>query len=174
MKDLIARLRSEAVNWSATCGELFDEAADALERDMEDFAFIERVIDMSDAREAIREKLEKRMISDREQPQMHQGLPVHGYKPQDPEKVALVNRGKLIEELAMRWLDDLNDAFGLKPPLTDPRMVAIAKTQMQGAFMWAARSVFQPGRITTPDEELLQAIKGDMDAARTDADDGGD
>jgi hypothetical protein len=29
---LVERLRSEAVNWSATCGDLFDEAADEIER----------------------------------------------------------------------------------------------------------------------------------------------
>lgn len=32
MSDLIERLRSEAVNWSATCGDLFGEAADEIER----------------------------------------------------------------------------------------------------------------------------------------------
>jgi len=31
MSDLIERLRREAVNWSASCGDLFDEAATALE-----------------------------------------------------------------------------------------------------------------------------------------------
>lgn len=29
---LLERLRSEAVNWSATCGDLFGEAADEIER----------------------------------------------------------------------------------------------------------------------------------------------
>lgn len=29
---LLSRLRREAVNWSATCGDLFDEAADEIER----------------------------------------------------------------------------------------------------------------------------------------------
>ena len=29
---LLERLRAEAVNWSATCGGLFDEAADEIER----------------------------------------------------------------------------------------------------------------------------------------------
>jgi hypothetical protein len=32
MTDIIGRLRSEAVNWSATCGDLFGEAADEIER----------------------------------------------------------------------------------------------------------------------------------------------
>jgi hypothetical protein len=31
MSDLMERLRSEAVNWSASCGHLFDEAADRIE-----------------------------------------------------------------------------------------------------------------------------------------------
>jgi len=30
--DLLERARSEAVNWSATCGRLFDELADEIER----------------------------------------------------------------------------------------------------------------------------------------------
>ena len=29
---LVDRLRAEAVNWSATCGALFDEAADEIDR----------------------------------------------------------------------------------------------------------------------------------------------
>ena len=31
MSDIVERLRSEAVNWSASCGHLFDEAADRIE-----------------------------------------------------------------------------------------------------------------------------------------------
>ena len=31
MTDLMKNLRSEAVNWSASCGKLFDEAADRIE-----------------------------------------------------------------------------------------------------------------------------------------------
>jgi hypothetical protein len=31
MNDLMERLRSEAVNWSASCGDLFNEAADRIE-----------------------------------------------------------------------------------------------------------------------------------------------
>lgn len=30
--DLLERARSEAINWSATCGRLFDELADEIER----------------------------------------------------------------------------------------------------------------------------------------------
>lgn len=30
--DIVERLRSEAANWSATCGDLFGEAADDIER----------------------------------------------------------------------------------------------------------------------------------------------
>lgn len=32
MSDIVERLRSEAANWSATCGDLFGEAADEIER----------------------------------------------------------------------------------------------------------------------------------------------
>ena len=32
MTDIVERLRAEAVNWSATCGDLFAEAADEIKR----------------------------------------------------------------------------------------------------------------------------------------------
>ena len=76
----------------------------------------------------------------------HEGLPVAGYTPQSQERIDLVNRGKAIEEVLMRHLDDLK---GL--PNMDPRMVALAVTHLQTASMWAARAVFQPGRLTDAD-----------------------
>ena len=75
----------------------------------------------------------------------HKGLPVHGYKPQSEDSVAMVNYGKEVEELVLRWLDTLGEYSQY-----DQRMVALARTNMQTGFMWAARSVFQPSRISLP------------------------
>jgi hypothetical protein len=78
----------------------------------------------------------------------HSGLPVSGYKPQSDERVALVNENKALEERVLRQLDamrDWNNAF-------DQRMVSIAYTGIQEAFMWANRAVFQPGRVKLPED----------------------
>jgi hypothetical protein len=77
----------------------------------------------------------------------HAGLPVAGYVPQTDEKVQTVNRAKEIEERALRHLDDLK-----KRPDVDQRMVAIAFTGIQEAFMWANRAVFQPSRVKLPED----------------------
>lgn len=77
----------------------------------------------------------------------HTGLPVAGYQPQTDDKVQTVNRAKELEERVLRHLDALaND------PNTDKRMVAIARTGIQEAFMWANRAVFQPARIKLPED----------------------
>lgn len=71
------------------------------------------------------------------------GLPVAGYRPQDPKNVELVNRNKVIEEHVLRQIDlhkaDQNH---------DQRLVALAKTHMDIGFMLLNRAVFQPGRLT--------------------------
>lgn len=77
----------------------------------------------------------------------HSGLPVKGYKPQSDERIALANEGKELEERYLRWLDKLK-----ANPDTDKRFVALAFTDMQGAAMWAIRSIFQPGRIALPED----------------------
>lgn len=77
----------------------------------------------------------------------HNGLPVAGYKPQSEDKVAFVNANKALEERVLRQLD------GMKAnPAFDQRMVAIAYTGIQEAFMWANRAVFQPGRVKLPED----------------------
>lgn len=79
--------------------------------------------------------------------QNHPGLPVSGYQPQPDEKVQLVNRAKELEERVLRHLDDLRGRSDV-----DQRMVSIAITGIQEAFMWANRAVFQPSRITLPED----------------------
>jgi len=75
----------------------------------------------------------------------HQGLPVAGYQPQTGDRVALVNHAKALEEQALRHLDAL-----AADKDTDKRWVAIARTQMEQAFMAANRAVFKPSRIALP------------------------
>lgn len=79
--------------------------------------------------------------------EQHQGLPVHGYKAQSDDKVALVNENKLIEERVLRQIDKHTTVQEL-----DQRMVALARTNIQQAFMWLNRAVFQPARVALPDD----------------------
>lgn len=76
-------------------------------------------------------------------------LPVKGYTGQSNDNVALANRLKEAEERYLRELDEL-DTF----PNTDKRLVALARTHMQTAAMWAVRSVFQPTRIKLPEDSF--------------------
>lgn len=78
----------------------------------------------------------------------HKGLPVAGYTPQSDERVQLVNQAKELEERALRHLDVLKARDDV-----DQRMVALAVTGIQQAFMWANRAVFQPGRIALPEDD---------------------
>ena len=77
----------------------------------------------------------------------HEGLPVKGYQTQPQENIDLANEGKELEERVRRWLDKLSENPG-----TDKRMVALGVTKTQEAFMWAVRSIFQPGRIKLPED----------------------
>lgn len=77
----------------------------------------------------------------------HKGLPVAGYQPQSDDKVQLVNTAKELEERVLRQLDVLRER-----PDVDQRMVSIAFTGIQEAFMWANRAVFQPSRIKLPED----------------------
>lgn len=79
----------------------------------------------------------------------HKGLPVAGYNPQSDAKVALVNEAKVLEERVLRQIDKLK-AMGSD---VDQRMVAKGTTEIQDAFMWLNRAVFQPGRVALPDDE---------------------
>lgn len=74
-------------------------------------------------------------------------LPVKGYTGQSNDNVALANRLKEAEERYLRELDLLAAI-----PTLDQRMVALARTNMQTAAMWAVRSIFQPTRIKLPED----------------------
>lgn len=76
----------------------------------------------------------------------NQGLPVAGYKPQSEENIALVNKNKQIEERILRDMENLVVAG------VDQRWLAIARTHMEQAFMAYNRAIFQPGRVTLPED----------------------
>ena len=78
----------------------------------------------------------------------HTGLPVSGYVPQTDAKVSLVNENKALEERVLRQLDAMR-----ANPACDQRMVSIAFTGIQEAFMWANRAVFQPTRVALPEDD---------------------
>ena len=78
----------------------------------------------------------------------HKGLPVSGYVSQSDVKVSLVNAAKALEERCLRHLDGLRAAGSAY----DQRMVSLAFTGIQDAFMWANRAVFQPTRIALPED----------------------
>lgn len=77
----------------------------------------------------------------------HDGLPVAGYQAQSAENVDLVNANKLMEELVLRTLDDLQALAAV-----DKRWLAIARTQIEQGFMAMNRAVFKPGRIALPED----------------------
>lgn len=78
----------------------------------------------------------------------HTGLPVAGYKAQNDYNVARVNRNKQDEERILRGMDELKDKTKI-----DQRWLAIARTQMEQAFMAYNRAIFQPGRVSLPEDE---------------------
>src|SRR5712691_5553418 len=84
--------------------------------------------------------------------QIHQALPVHGYKPQADDKVELVNQNKTYEEFCLRMLDRYAES-----PDIDKRWLAIGRTHLEQAFMAINRAVFQPNRVKLPEAEALEA-----------------
>lgn len=76
------------------------------------------------------------------------GLNVAGYKPTQPAwAIDAVNVFKVLEEQTLRA------AEGLPTEGVDGRLLAIGKTQLQGAFMFLARAIFQPQRVKVPGDE---------------------
>ena len=75
------------------------------------------------------------------------GLPVAGYRPQSEHRLALVNANKAAEERILRILD----ALAAEPDI-DRRWFSIGRTAIEQGFMAVNRAVFQPGRVTLPDD----------------------
>lgn len=72
----------------------------------------------------------------------HSGLPVSGYVKQSNDNVAMVNANKRREERILREMDAMQSMPGI-----DKRWLAIARTQMEQAFMALNRSIFVPQRV---------------------------
>jgi hypothetical protein len=72
----------------------------------------------------------------------NKGLPVAGYRDQSNDAVALVNGNKIIEEQALRILDDLAARDDV-----DKRWLAIGRTAIEQGFMAVNRSIFKPERV---------------------------
>lgn len=82
----------------------------------------------------------------------HKGLPVEGYaKTQSQENIDLVNEGKQLEERVLRYIEKV-DAAGANGALFDGRFLATGKTDIQKGFMSVFRSIFQPQRISLPED----------------------
>lgn len=81
-------------------------------------------------------------------------LPVAGYKPQTDGKVTTVNGFKADEERILRKLDELR---GAPAEEVDQRWLAIGRTSLETGFMAINRSIFQPGRISLPEDATEQA-----------------
>lgn len=77
----------------------------------------------------------------------NQGLPVAGYAAQSDEKVESVNANKRDEERVLRVLDELKDN-----PEVDQRWLAIGRTSIEQGFMAVNRAIFQPGRVSLPED----------------------
>lgn len=78
----------------------------------------------------------------------HKGLPVAGYVNQSDDKIAVVNVNKQLEERVLRQFEAMKGDGRF-----DQRMIAIAFTGVQEAFMWANRAVFQPTRVKLDGDE---------------------
>lgn len=78
---------------------------------------------------------------------MHEGLPVAGYRKQPTTAVDLVNENKATEERILRVIDRLQISGE-----GDPRWLAIARTDIEKAFMSLNRAIFQPGRVGLPED----------------------
>lgn len=76
---------------------------------------------------------------------------VKGYTPLSPATIELMDKIKIHEERVMRCIDELTN-----DPKNDQRWLAIARTDLQKAYMSLIRSIAKPERIAIleNDEEL--------------------
>lgn len=80
---------------------------------------------------------------------MQTGLPVPGYRPQTARAVEIVTGFKQDEEVLLRTMDRMKDN-----PDFDQRWLSIARTQIEQGFMALNRSVFRPGRVRLPEDDV--------------------
>ena len=74
----------------------------------------------------------------------------------EDDNVTIVNINKAHEERVLRHLDSLKGN-----PAYDQRMVSIAYTSVQEAFMWANRAIWRPGRVALPEDAPVQEDTGE-------------
>lgn len=72
---------------------------------------------------------------------------IKGFTDQSEQNKALVNINKEAEERVLRILDSLTEF-----PAVDQRMLALGRTNVQQAFMWINRAIFQPQRVVLPED----------------------
>lgn len=72
---------------------------------------------------------------------------IKGFTDQSVRNKELINENKVLEEKVLRQIDKLKMLEGI-----DQRHVALAATNIQQAFMWLNRGIFQPTRIVLPDD----------------------
>lgn len=90
----------------------------------------------------------------------HESVPVAGYHALGDDKIALVNEGKALEELTLRYIEKVEyrlrghmDGPGQESIRDgDPRFLAIGKTDIQKGWMMVYRAVFNPGRAKLPED----------------------
>ena len=83
---------------------------------------------------------------------MHKSLPVAGYQDQNEQRVSTVNSNKILEERVLRAIDLLSSEG-----IGDGRWLAIARTHIEIGFMALNRAVFQPRRVSLPEDEKSAA-----------------
>jgi hypothetical protein len=67
--------------------------------------------------------------------------PIKGYSAVSTKSANSVNINKQLEEQLLQRIEFLESDV-------DKRCLAIAKTELQSAFMWLNRAIFKPQRIT--------------------------
>lgn len=86
---------------------------------------------------------------------------IKGFTDQSEANKAKVNKFKDIEERTLQLIDALRDDQNV-----DQRSLAVGTTQLQQAFMWLNRSIFQPQRFTLDDPDPIgSATQAEADKA---------
>ena len=75
-------------------------------------------------------------------------MKIAGYRQLSELDIANINAIKEMEERCLRMHDGLDGVMGL-----DKRALAVARTQLQGAFMWYTRAIAIPNRVELGEEE---------------------
>ena len=78
---------------------------------------------------------------------MHDALPVSGYRPQSQSTIDDVNHNKATEERILRFLDRLQQDDDV-----DKRWLAIGRTHLEQAFMAINRALMKPNRVELPED----------------------